>query len=138
MEHIGRFAFLGADEVNIYFASEVLPTYLDEDWDYGIKGYYLGVTDVVTDGDWTYAILKSGDVAIIEYTGNATEIDLTQLNYGKIVNIGGEAFAYTEIEKIILPETLITIAAGMLLGYFLNIRAENLRFSPDQKLIKRK
>ena len=75
---------------NVYFAAETLPIRLEEDWDHGIAGYYLGVTDVETDGDWKYAKLTSGNIAIIEYIGTATEIDLNALDFGgKIVNIGG-------------------------------------------------
>lgn len=110
VEFIGRFAFLGTQNLNVYFASETLPAYLQEDWDYGTAGYYLGVTDVITDGDWKYAKLTSGDIAIIQYNGTETSIDLTKLNLGgDIVNIGGEAFAYSTVESIVLPETLVTI-----------------------------
>ncbi|MBR2621934.1 MAG: leucine-rich repeat protein [Clostridia bacterium] len=113
MEHIGRFAFLGTEEMNVYFASETLPQYLDEDWDHDIAGYYLGVTDVITDGDWKYAKLTSGGIAIIEYLGEATEIDLTALDLGgDIVSIGGKAFYFSMVESIKLPETLVTIQAN--------------------------
>ena len=37
-----------------------------------------------------------------------------------------------------LPETLITVVAGVLLAYFLNVKSENLRFAPGQRLIKKK
>ncbi len=110
VEFIGRFAFLGTQNLNVYFASETLPAYLQEDWDYGTAGYYLGVTDVITDGDWKYARLTSGGIAIIQYNGTETNIDLTKLNLGSdIVNIGGKAFAYSTVESIVLPETLVTI-----------------------------
>ena len=113
VEYIGRFAFLGAEKVNVYFAAETLPAYLAEDWDHGILGYYLGVTDVITEGDWTYAKLTSGGVAIIQYTGSATSIDLTKLDFGgEIVNVGGSAFAYSGVENIVLPESVVTIQAN--------------------------
>jgi hypothetical protein len=112
LEHIGRFAFLGADKVNLYFASETLPQYLDEDWDYGIEGYYLGVEEVKEEGDWRYAVLTGGGIALIEYKGNETTLDLNSLDFGgEIVNIGGECFSYTEIESVTLPDTLVTIQA---------------------------
>ncbi len=112
MDFIGRFAFLGTKDLDVYFASETLPANLAEDWDHGTKGYYLGVTDVVTEGDWTYAKLTGGDIAIIKYNGTATEFDLTTLNLGgDIVNIGGSAFADSTLENIVLPETLQIIQA---------------------------
>ena len=112
VERIGSFAFLGTNELNVYFTAETLPLCLDEDWDYGIAGYYLGVTNVITVGDWQYAMLTSGGVAILKYSGSETVTDLTSLDFGgNIVNIGGGAFAYTAVESITLPETLVTIQA---------------------------
>ncbi len=112
MNFIGRFAFLGTEELNVYFASETLPVNLAEDWDHGIMGYYLGVTDVVTEGDWTCAKLTNGDISIIKYNGTATEIDMTTLNLGgKIINIGGGAFMDSTVQSVKLPETLQIIQA---------------------------
>ena len=109
VEHIGSFAFLANDNLVIYFKSNTLPVYLDEDWDHGIKGYYLGVSSVVTDGDFKYATLTDGNIAILEYTGAATELDLNSLGYGNITVIGGDAFAYSSLESVTLPDTLVTI-----------------------------
>ncbi len=110
LEHIGRFAFLGTNDVSLYFAAEALPLYLDEDWDHDVKGYYLGVTDVLEAASWKYALLSSGGVALLEYTGNDTLIDLSALDLGgKIVTLGGGLFAYGAIESVVLPDTLITI-----------------------------
>lgn len=112
MDFIGRYAFLGTNKISIYFAAETLPPYLAEDWDHGITGYYLGVTDVVTDGEWKYAKLTDGGIAILGYSGTDINIDLTALDFGgNIVNIGGSAFEYSAVESIRLPETLITIQA---------------------------
>lgn len=112
MDFIGRYAFLGTNKISIYFAAETLPPYLAEDWDHGITGYYLGVTDVVTDGDWKYAKLTDGGIAILGYSGTDINMDLTALDFGgNIVNIGGSAFEYSAVESIRLPETLITIQA---------------------------
>ena len=113
MEHIGRFAFLETSDIDLYFSGETLPLHLDEDWDYGIKSYYLGVTDVTTEGDWKYATLTSGNIGIIDYTGSDTIIDMTVLDFGgAIVNIGGKTFFFAEqLEQITLPETLTTIQA---------------------------
>ena len=112
MDFIGRYAFLGTNKISIYFAAETLLPYLAEDWDHGITGYYLGVTDVVTDGEWKYAKLTDGGIAILGYSGTDINIDLTALDFGgNIVNIGGSAFEYSAVESIRLPETLITIQA---------------------------
>ncbi len=112
MDFIGRFAFLGTNKLNVYFAAETLPANLAEDWDHGTAGYYLGVTDVVTDGDWKYAKLTDGGIAVLGYFGTDINIDLTALDFGgNIVNIGGGAFEYGTVESILLPETLTAIQA---------------------------
>ena len=154
MDFIGRFAFLGTKNLNVYFTAETLPAHLAEDWDHGTKGYYLGVTDVVTEGDWKYAKLSSGDISIIEYLGDAAEIDLTSLDLGgDIVNIGGGAFAYGTVESIVLPETLqiiqaeafyhsalqsVTVPASVtFIGRqaFASTPMQSLTFAPDAQLL---
>ena len=116
VEHIGSYAFLGTEDCELFFVSETLPEYLDEDWDYGIKGYYLGTQNVTTDGDWTYATLASGNVAILKYNGSAEVIDLNTLDFGNIVTIGGKAFAFSQVKHITLPESLVTIQAEAFFG----------------------
>ena len=110
IDYIGRYAFYGADNLNIYFKGETLPLNLQENWDAGIAGYYVGVQDVVTSGDWAYAVLNSGNISIIKYNGTDTDIDLTALDLGgDIVSIGGYAFYDTAVTDIVLPETLTGI-----------------------------
>ena len=107
IEYIGRFAFYFAENLNVYFKADTLPTNLQENWDYGIAGYYVGVTNVLENGDWKYATLLDGGISIIKYTGSETALDLTALDLGgEIRQIGGYAFAYSKITSIILPETL--------------------------------
>ena len=110
LERIGRYAFYGAENLNIFFAAESLPEYLQECWDDGITGYYVGIKEVLTSGEWNYATLKSGGVSIVKYTGTETELDLTLLNLGgDIKQIGGYAFHNSNITSIILPSTLESI-----------------------------
>ena len=112
VEYIGRYAFLGTNNASVYFSSNKLPAYLQEDWDHGTSSYYLGVIDVATSGDWKYAQLSSGGVSIISYLGNATSVDLTTLNLGgNIVSIGGNAFANSGVEAITIPQTVTHILA---------------------------
>ena len=112
VEHIGMFAFLGTGDLNLYFAADTMPAYLDEDWDHGIRGYYVGVTNVQTQGDYKYATLTSGDVSIIEYLGSDTELDLSVLDFGApITAIGGSAFEDKGIVRVTLPDTLTSIQA---------------------------
>ena len=106
LEHIGKYAFYGTNNCNLYFASETLPLYLDENWDVDLYGYYTGVREVVEDGDWKYAKQTNGKIAIIEYFGNEKNIDLTALSYGEIETIGGYVFFFKDIESIIMPDTV--------------------------------
>ena len=111
-EHIGSFAFHGAENLKLYFTGDFLPMYLDENWDEGLSGYYVGVQSVHTEGDWQYAKLNSGKVSVIKYTGSAENVDLTSLSFGAdIVGIGGHAFYGTSVRNIILPDTLTSIQA---------------------------
>jgi hypothetical protein len=117
VEFIGRYVCLGADKTNIYFKSDKLPAQLQEDWDYGLGGYYVGVVNVLTEGDWKYAHLSSGDIGIIEYLGNSAAIDMTKLSFGgDIVSIGGGAFANSAVEEVILPESVTLIQAEAFSG----------------------
>ena len=109
IEHIGSYAFHGTDNCALYFSGAELPFYLDENWDDGLSGYYVGVSQTVESGDWKYAILKNGKTAILEYLGNEKNIDLRTLNIGEITTIGGYAFYGKNLESIILPESLTQI-----------------------------
>ena len=112
VEHIGSYAFLGTNDINLYFTSENLPAYLDEDWDRNIRGYYTGVSEVAEMGDYKYAVLPSGSIAILEYLGTEEHIDLNQVDLGgSITVIGGSAFKDSTVKTIVLPETLTAIQA---------------------------
>ncbi len=112
VEHIGSYAFLNTKDMELYFAGEALPAYLDENWDYATKGYYTGVETVEQNGDYKYAILPSGAIAILQYLGSETHVDLTQVDLGgPITTIGGSAFEDSTVKTIVLPETLTAIQA---------------------------
>lgn len=110
IDFIGRYAFYGTTDMNVYFAADLLPEHLQENWDRGIAGYYVGVTDVLTNGDWSYAELSDGTIAVVRYDGTETQLDLTTVNLGgDIVQIGGYAFYRSPLTSIVLPQTLNTI-----------------------------
>ena len=112
VEHIGSYAFLGTTDLQLYLSADYMPEYLDEDWDRGIAGYYVGVTDVNTSGDYRYAMLTSGGIAILEYLGSAESVDLTAVDLGRpITAIGGKAFLDSTITSVTLPDSLTEIQA---------------------------
>ncbi len=116
LEHIGEYAFFAANDFNLYFKSELLPIYLDENWDNGIKGYYTGVSETVESGDWQYAKLRNGTVSIIKYLGSEKNIDLNDFEAGTVSVIGGYAFADKGLQSIILPESLEQIQRYAFVG----------------------
>lgn len=112
VEHIGSYAFLGTADLELYFVAENLPAYLDENWDHGTKGYYTGVTSVQDNGTYRYAVLESGNIAILAYLGQETSVDLTKADLGApITIIGGSAFEGSAVQTIVLPDTLTAIQA---------------------------
>ncbi len=106
IESIGENAFYLAEELNIYFAANRLPAMLAKNWDNGIRGYYVGVKTVIDEGNWSYAVLSDGGIAIVDYRGNEEEIDLSAFANGEVVTIGGNSFRGSSVKNIILPETL--------------------------------
>ena len=117
LEHIGRYAFWGTRDVALYFKGDLLPLYLDDYWDEGVRSYFVGVSEALTSGDWRYAVHESGDISIIKYLGNEKNVDLTKLNLGgNIIAIGGKAFCYSGVESVVLPSTLKTIQAEAFYG----------------------
>ncbi len=116
LEHIGEYAFFATKNLDVYFKSEFLPIYLDENWDNGLRGYYTGVTAVVESGDWQYANLKNGTVSIIKYSGDAESVDLSAFEHGNVSVIGGYAFADKKIKSVILPDSLEQIQRYAFVG----------------------
>lgn len=117
LEFIGRYAFAGTNNMNVYFHASVLPVYLEENWDYGIAGYYTAVAEVVTSGDWQYALTSDGKISIVAYTGSEENIELTTIDGYEVISIGGGAFkGNTTLESITLPNTLQGIYNGAFKG----------------------
>ncbi|MBR7124204.1 MAG: leucine-rich repeat protein, partial [Candidatus Methanomethylophilaceae archaeon] len=111
VKFIGRVAFDTGSGIRIYFDSDVPPTHLQEGWDDGVRGYHFGIKDILECEDWTYAILESGNVSIIEYRGDEKQLDLSSFVFGDVVTIGNGAFKRSPITSIVLPNTLTTIQA---------------------------
>jgi hypothetical protein len=110
VDYIGGYAFYGDSNLNVYILGDTLPAYVADGWDSGICGYYVGVTEVKTSDDkiWSYAEI-SGGISLIKYNGTSTSVDLTKLELGDIISIGGYCFYGSQITTITLPETLTAI-----------------------------
>ena len=108
VSYIGKCAFYKTNNLNVYFNSLMLPDFV-EYWDYSINGYYLGVKKVYEKDDYDLAELYDGTISIIKYNGTDKMIDLSNTNLGVITQIGGFAFYKTQVEEIILPDSLNSI-----------------------------
>ena len=110
LDRIGRYAFLKDQLLNVYFKASELPGNLEENWNYDILNYYLGISDVKRSGDWEYALGADGMANIIGYYGADAEIVLDKVDGYKVASIGSDVFKDNEtLHAIQLPETLTGI-----------------------------
>ena len=117
LSQIGRYAFVDTDKIEIYFKASVLPEGLEEKWNEDVAAYYLGVSDVVSSGEWEYALTEDGDASIVAYHGSATDIALDKIDGHDIISIGGKVFQNnTSLRSITLPETLTGIYQNAFAG----------------------
>ena len=79
---IGRYAFLDTNDCTAYFALNTLPQTLQEDWDRGLKAYATGVIDVIENDNWKYAVLSDESVILLQYKGEDTVLDLSDIGLG--------------------------------------------------------
>ena len=117
LSQIGRYAFVDTNKIEIYFKASVLPKGLEEKWNEDVAAYYLGVSDVVSSGEWEYALTEDGDASIVAYHGSATDIALDKIDGHDIISIGGKVFQNnTSLRSITLPETLTGIYQNAFAG----------------------
>ena len=110
LDRIGRYAFLKDQSLNVYFKASELPGNLEENWNYDILNYYLGISDVKRSGNWEYALGADGMANIIGYYGSDAEIILDKVDGYKVASIGSDVFKDNEtLHAIQLPETLTGI-----------------------------
>ncbi len=86
-----------------------------------IWGQFTNITtgsyQAFTVGDWKYGIVNAGEVSILSYNGNATEITIPEkVTYeGKqytIVSIGGSLFYKSNITSVKIPNSIKTIGGS--------------------------
>ena len=107
---IGRYAFAETGKIEVYFKASLLPENLEENWNQDVVAYYLGVADIVSTGDWEYALTDDGNASIVAYHGSATDIALDQIDGHDVISIGGKVFKNnTALHSITLPDTLTGI-----------------------------
>ena len=110
MDTIGRYAFAGIPDIKIYFNSAVLPAHLQEYWDYGIRGYYLGTGETHSNADWKYTVLNDGTAVLIEYIGTNTEVNVTTVDGYTVSAVGANVLKEdSTVQSLILPESVKSI-----------------------------
>src|SRR5699024_9010840 len=74
------------------------------------SGYSFRVIPLI-DGDYLYEVNDDGNtVTVIGYIGNSTDINIPEQIDGKDVTvIGREAFRYTNLQKVIIPGSVVEI-----------------------------
>ncbi len=114
---VGRYAFMGTGNINVYFKSSVMPSDMEDNWDFDVAGYFMGVQDIVQSGDWEYALTDEGTASVIAYRGTDTDLVLDTLDGHAVVSIGGGAFRENQaLRSITLPKTLTGIYQGAFAG----------------------
>lgn len=110
MDTIGRYAFAGIPDIKIYFNSAVLPAHLQEYWDYGIRGYYLGTGETHSNADWKYTVLNDGTAVLIEYIGTNTEVNVTTVDGYTVSAVGANVLKEdSTVQSLTLPESVKSI-----------------------------
>ena len=110
MDTIGRYAFAGIPDIKIYFNSAVLPAHLQEYWDYGIRGYYLGTGETHSNADWKYTVLNNGTAVLIEYIGTNTEVNVTTVDGYTVSAVGANVLKEdSTVQSLTLPESVKSI-----------------------------
>ena len=107
---IGRYAFTSCAPVTLYFEAATLPAELQDDWNYGIGGYYLGTAGGRVAGDWVVADAADGTVAAVRYNGSASEVDATSIDGRAVSSIGYGCFRdNAAVTRVALGDELATI-----------------------------
>ena len=111
IDFIGRYAFAGIPNISIYFDAPVLPENLQENWDYGIRGYYLGSGEKLSNTEWEYTLLSDGTAVLMKYIGNESSVTVTEVDDHTVSAVGANALnSDSTVQELELPETVKSIS----------------------------
>ncbi|MBD8940419.1 MAG: hypothetical protein EGR73_09000 [Lachnospiraceae bacterium] len=111
IDFIGRYAFAGISNIRIYFDAPVLPGNLQENWDYGIRGYYLGSGEKLSNTEWEYTLLSDGTAVLMKYVGKESRVTVTEVDGHTVSAVGANVLnSDSAIQELNLPETVISIS----------------------------
>ena len=110
-DFIGRYAFAGIPNIRIYFDAPVLPENLQENWDYGIRGYYLGSGEKLSNKEWEYTLLSDGTAVLMKYIGTESSVTVTEVAGYTVSAVGANALdSGSTVQELNLPETVVSIS----------------------------
>jgi len=110
VEYIGEYAFCKTNDIKIYFAGKELPQYVQENWDVGIAGYFLGCLEYVTTDEWEYYIMPDNNISLVTYKGDAAVLKLDIIDGYKVAKIGARCFYNNnELQNVVLGENITEI-----------------------------
>ena len=109
-EFIGQYAFCDTNQLKVFFRAEELPIYVENDWDNGIAGYFLGAVDYIVKGEWEYAICSNGTIALSLYKGTSAELEIDTLDGYQVSKIGAACFRNNDtLISISLSENIVEV-----------------------------
>ena len=110
-DYIGRYAFAGIPNIRIYFDAPVLPENLQENWDYGIRGYYLGSGEKLSNTEWEYTLLSDGTAVLMKYIGTESSVTITKVEGYTVSAVGANVLdSGSAVQELNLPETVVSIS----------------------------
>ena len=110
-DFIGRYAFAGIPNIRIYFDASVLPENLQENWDYGIRGYYLGSGEKLSNTEWEYTLLSDGTAILMKYIGTESSVTVTEVDGYTVSAVGANVLdSGSAVQELNLPETVVSIS----------------------------
>jgi len=117
VEFIGMYAFSGTNNIKVFFRSFELPYYIQENWDAGIAGYFLGAKDYVVGEEWEYAITHNDTAALAVYKGSESELTLDEVDGYPVEKIGARCFYENDaLTSVILCDTVNEIGNYAFMG----------------------
>ena len=111
VEYIGESAFYTPSaKIKLFFATELLPAYVQPNWDSGIAGYFLNAKEYVITDTWEYAITNNDTVAIARYLGDASTLTLDVIDGMAVEKIGAKAFYNNDtLTSVSISNTVLEI-----------------------------
>ncbi len=106
---IAAYAFGNTKDIELFFDGTELPKNLETNWNYGVKGYYLGASDKTVSGDWVYVLHSDDTVSVCGYRGSETALDLKTVDGHVVSSIGFAAFRDSAVESIKLYSGITSI-----------------------------